>query len=47
MGPKLFKVPSKCILISWVFWFTPVRNMWVFLTTSHDPVTANDNLENK
>ena len=47
MGLKLFKVPSKCLLISWIYWFDPVRNMWGLLSTSHDPTTANDNLSNK
>ena len=28
-------------------WFCIVRNMWGSLATSHAPITANDNLENK
>ena len=47
MGPKLFKVPSTCLLISWICWFYRVRNMWGFLAASHAPIAANENLENK
>ena len=28
-------------------WFYLVRNMWGVLNTSHDPITANENLSNK
>ena len=47
MGPKLFKVPSKFILIYWICWFDKVRNMWGLLATSYAPTIANDNLANK
>ena len=47
MGTKLFKVPSECLLISWICWFALVRNMLGLLSTSHDPITANHNLANK
>ena len=44
MGPKFFKFPSKCLLISWICCFSPVRTMWGFLVTSRAPITDNDNL---
>ena len=47
MGPKLFKVPSKCLLISWICWFSLVGNMWGFSSTSYATATANENLANK
>ena len=47
MGPKLYKVPSKCILIYCMCWFDLVRNILGFLDTSHAPITANYNLANK
>ena len=47
MGPKWFNVPSKCLLFSWICWFSLVRNVWGFLVTPYDPTTANENLENK
>ena len=47
MGQKLFKLPSKCLWISWICWFDIVRNMWGFLATSHARTTAKDNLSNK
>ena len=47
MGPKLFKVPSKFLLVYWIFWFAKDRKMWGLLATSHSPITANDNLSNK
>ena len=42
MVPTLFKVPSKCLWIYWIFWFGIVRNMWGFLATSHSPITSNE-----
>ena len=47
MGPKWFKVPSKCLLIYWICWFSIVRKIWGFLANSHTPINANENLENK
>ena len=47
MRPKLFKVPSKCLLISRVCWFDLVRNMWGFLATYHASSTDIENLANK
>ena len=47
MGPKWFKVPSKCLLISRICWFYQVRKIWGFLSTSHAPITDNENVENK
>ena len=47
MGPKLFKVPSKSLLISLICWFAIVGNMWEVLSTLPYPNIANNNLENK
>ena len=44
---KYFKVPSKCLFISWICWFDLVRKMCGFLYTSHAPITVNKNLSNK
>ena len=47
MRQELFKLPSKCLIISQICWFALVTNMWGFLATSHAPITANGNLSNK
>ena len=47
MVPKLFKVTSKCLLISCICWFALVRNIWGFLSTPRTLITANEILANK
>ena len=47
MGPKLFKVPSNCLLISCTCWFALIIKVWGFLANSRAPITDDDNLSNK